>query len=136
MPCTCSEPFASSSSGLTLARYSTTVLLEADAGSREDTVGHWQTVLLEADAGSRERHCWTLAEQSYTCYYLTRCMQCMGKAIITSFTPFDPAPCDKKSRSEHQTLFPLFGEGSGHKTMLKGGLGTRLCKWLTKSVVL
>ena len=39
-----------------------------------------------------------------------------GNAIITFFTPFDPAPCDKKSRSEHQTLFPLFGEGSGHET--------------------
>jgi len=26
---------------------------------------------------------------------------------------FDPAPCDKKSRSKHQTLFPLFGEGLG-----------------------
>ena len=37
------------------------------------------------------------------------CMQCMGNAIITFFMPFDPAPCDKKSRSEHQTLFPLFG---------------------------
>ena len=39
-----------------------------------------------------------------------------GNAIITFFTPFDLAPCDKKSRSEHQTLFPLFGEGSGHET--------------------
>ena len=36
-----------------------------------------------------------------------------GNAIITFFTPFDPAPLDKKSRSEHQTLFPLFGEGLG-----------------------
>ena len=40
-----------------------------------------------------------------------------GNAIITFFTPFDPAPCDKKSHLEHQTLFPLFGEGSGHETM-------------------
>ena len=40
-----------------------------------------------------------------------------GNAIITFFTPFDPAPCDKKSRSVHQTLFPLFGEGSGHETI-------------------
>ena len=48
-----------------------------------------------------------------------------GNAIITFFTPFDPAPCDKKSRSEHQTLFPLFGEGSGHETMGRGGMGTR-----------
>ena len=39
--------------------------------------------------------------------------KCMGNAIITFFTLFDSAPCDKKSRSEHQTLFPLFGEGSG-----------------------
>ena len=37
------------------------------------------------------------------------CMQCMGNAIIAFFTPFDPAPDDKKCRSEHQTLFPLFG---------------------------
>ena len=36
---------------------------------------------------------------------------CMGNAIITSFTPFHPAPCDKKCRSEHQTLFPLFRGG-------------------------
>ena len=36
---------------------------------------------------------------------------CTGNAIITFFTPFDPAPCDKKCRSEHQTLFPLFGGG-------------------------
>ena len=41
------EPFASSSSGLTAARYSTTVLLEENA------------------AELRERHCCTLAEQSY-----------------------------------------------------------------------
>ena len=41
-----------------------------------------------------------------------------GNAIITFFMPFDPAPCDKKSRSEHQTLFPLFGEGSGHETSI------------------
>ena len=41
-----SEPFASSSCGLIVARYST-------------------TVLLEADAGSRKRRYWTLAEQSY-----------------------------------------------------------------------
>jgi len=26
-------------------------------------------------------------------------------AIITFFMPFNPTPCDKKSRSEHQTLF-------------------------------
>ena len=39
-----------------------------------------------------------------------RCM-CTGNAIITFFTPFDPAPCDKKCRSEHQILFPLFGGG-------------------------
>ena len=36
---------------------------------------------------------------------------CMGNAIITFFMPFDPAPCDKKCHSEHQTLFPLFGGG-------------------------
>ena len=38
----------------------------------------------------------------------------MGNAIIM---PFDPAPCDKKSHSEHQTLFPLFGR-VWHETRL------------------
>ena len=33
-----------------------------------------------------------------------------------------PRPCDKKSRSEHQTLFPLFGEGLGTR------LGTTLIR--------
>ena len=36
---------------------------------------------------------------------------CTGNAIITFFMPFNPAPCDKKFHSEHQTLFPLFGGG-------------------------
>ena len=36
---------------------------------------------------------------------------CMGNAIITFFIPFDPAPCDKKCCSEHQTLFLLFEGG-------------------------
>ena len=36
---------------------------------------------------------------------------CMGNALITFFTSFDPTPCDKKCRSEHQTLFPLFRGG-------------------------
>ena len=49
-------------------------------------------------------------------------MQCIGNAIITFFTLFDFAPCDKKSRSEYQTLFLLFGEGSGHETKC------RLCR--------
>ena len=39
-----------------------------------------------------------------------QCM-CTGNAIITFFTPFDPVPCDKKCRSEHQTLFLVFGGG-------------------------
>jgi len=30
-------------------------------------------------------------------------------AIMTFFTKYGPAPCDKKCRSEHQTLFLLFG---------------------------
>ena len=55
---------------------------------------------------------------SYTLYAMHG-----GNAIITFFMPFDPAPCDKKSCSEHQTLFPLFGEGSGHETMGEGGGG-------------
>ena len=41
---------------------------------------------------------------------VVRCM-CTGNAIITSFTPFNPTPCDKKCPSEHQTLFPLSGGG-------------------------
>ena len=32
---------------------------------------------------------------------------------MTFFTKYGPAPCDKNCRSEHQTLFPLFGEGLG-----------------------
>jgi len=31
-------------------------------------------------------------------------------AIMTFFTKYGPTPCDKNCRSEHQTLFPLFGE--------------------------
>ena len=52
-----------------------------------------------------------------------------GNAIITFFMPFDPAPYDKKSHSEHQTLFPLFGEG--HKTKVKhnGDMGMRHNGW-------
>ena len=82
-----SEPFASSSSGLTVARYSI-------------------AVLLVVDAGSRKRRCWTLAEQSCKRHSLvpSYTLHAMYEGM-TSFTPFDPAPCDKKSRSEHQTLF-------------------------------
>ena len=29
--------------------------------------------------------------------------------VITFLTPYSPAPCAKKYRSEHQTLFPRFG---------------------------
>ena len=32
---------------------------------------------------------------------------------MTFFTKYDPAPCDKKCHSKHQTLFPLFEEGLG-----------------------
>jgi len=32
---------------------------------------------------------------------------------MTFFTKYGPAPCDKNCRSDHQTLFPLFGEGLG-----------------------
>jgi len=32
---------------------------------------------------------------------------------MTFFTKYGPAPCDKNCRSEHQTLFPRFGEGLG-----------------------
>ena len=47
-----------------------------------------------------------------------------GNAIMTFFTQFDPAPCDKKSRSERQTLFPLFGEGLGMR-LSRDDLGYR-----------
>ena len=46
--------------------------------------------------------------------------------------PFDAAPCDKKCRSEHQTLFPVFGGGIGDETRprmgqkLQNGSGTHL----------
>ena len=42
--------------------------------------------------------------------------------------PSDPAPCDKKSRSEHQTLFPLFGEGLArdYLQIVVGGVGMGL----------
>ena len=33
--------------------------------------------------------------------------------IMTLLTKYGPASCDKKCHSEHQTLFPLFGEGLG-----------------------
>ena len=48
-----------------------------------------------------------------------------GNAIITFFTPSTPPHV--KSRSEHQTLFPLFGEGSGHET--RYGVLNDLVKW-------
>ena len=55
-----------------------------------------------------------IAEHVITCNnVLARdlvCLQYMGNAIITFFMPFDPVPCDKKSRPEHQTLFLLFGD--------------------------
>jgi len=36
-------------------------------------------------------------------------------AIMTFFTKYSTAPCDRKCRSEHQTLFLFFGEGLGTK---------------------
>ena len=63
----------------------------------------------------------------------------MGNAMITFFTPFDPTPCDKKSRSEHQTFFLLFGEGLGTRlpqATNAQGLGTRLVLVLVPYVVL
>ena len=45
-----------------------------------------------------------------------RCTR-MGNAIITFFTPFEPAPIDKKCHSEHQTSFRFSGEGSGDETI-------------------
>ena len=48
---------------------------------------------------------------------------CTGNAIITFFTPFDPAPSDKKCRSEHQTRssFRFSGKGSGDGTREQPG---------------
>ena len=47
-------------------------------------------------------------------------------AMITFFISFSPAPCDKKSRSEYQTLIPLFREGSGDETSyIQGALEIR-----------
>ena len=66
-----------------------------DRGS--DAVGHWQSTR-------------TLG------IILHAACNAWGNAIITFFTPFD-----KKSSSEHQTLFPIFGEGSGHKTRGRPG---------------
>ena len=57
----------------------------------------------------------------------------------TFFMLFDPTPCDKKSRSEHQTLFPLFGEGLGTRLLQATNaqsLGTRLVLVLVPYVVL
>jgi len=56
---------------------------------------------------------------------------------MTFFTKYNPAPCDKKCRSEHQTLFPLFRGGSGNETsdrQLAWGLGTRPEWWLYKDI--
>ena len=68
------------------------------------------------------------AEQSYTWFHLTRCMQCMENAITIFFMPSDPDPCDKKSHSEHQTLFPLFKKGLARDYLqsVEGGVGTGL----------
>ena len=51
-----------------------------------------------------------------------------GDGITTFFMPSDPAPCDKKSHSEHQTLFPLFKEGLARDYLqsVEGGVGTGL----------
>ena len=48
---------------------------------------------------------------------------CTGNAIITFFTPFDPAPCDKKPQNTRPS-FRFSGEGSRDET--REGLGTRL----------
>ena len=59
------------------------------------------------------------------CYHLTRCMQCMGECINYILHAVRPRPMWQENRSEHQTLFPLFGEGSGHETTLQYKLGRR-----------
>ena len=68
----------------------------------------------------RGRCCWdtgrAIVQMAQLYIILHGACNAWGNVIITFFMPFDPAPCDKKSRSEHQALFPLFGAGSGHKT--------------------
>ena len=89
-----SEPFESSSSGLTVARYST-------------------TLLLEADAGSRDRRCWTLAEQSYKRHSLvsyTR-MQCMLECRCLT-----PPHVTRKVVQNTRPSFSHVRGGSGHET--------------------
>ena len=50
-------------------------------------------------------------------------------AIMTFYTKYDPAPCDKK----YQTLFPLFGEGLG--TRLRLSVCARACTQATPFLI-
>ena len=59
---------------------------------------------LELDCRTRNYMCWHHRARDLVC------LQCKS-AIVTFFTPFNPTPCDKKCRSEHQTLFPLYRRG-------------------------
>ena len=62
----------------------------------------------------------------------------MGNAIITFFMPFDPTPYDKKSHSEHQTLFPLFGRvwSRDYKNWMVGRPGNEARKHAQHYIVL
>ena len=64
-------------------------------------------------------------------------MQCMGNVMVIFFTPFDPVPCDNKSRSEHQTLFPLFRRvwARDYIQTANGSLGMRLVVLIVVSTV-
>ena len=46
---------------------------------------------------------------------------CMGNAIITFFTPFNPAPCDRNVAQNTRPSFRFLGEGSGDETRMQGG---------------
>ena len=63
------------------------------------------TVLLEAGAGSREGRCLdtgrAIVQTAQLGIILHAACNVWGNAIITFFATFDPAPCYKKSRSEH-----------------------------------
>ena len=55
------------------------------------------------------------------------------KCTFDSLYAVAPVPCDKKCRSEHQTLFHLSG-GSGHTTTGCSWIGRRLKGELTRDV--
>ena len=65
--------------------------------------------LSEKKKGFSNERAWSGHETNAVPLALAVQCTCTGNAMITFFTLFDPTPFDKKCRSEHQTLFPLFG---------------------------